>query len=393
MIKISVLGDIMCEWPFFNAASSMDGKFDFSGAFDGIKGFLKESDFIIGNLETPVAGQKLEYTKRNALYSFNTPPEFLNELKSLGVDLLLTANNHCVDRGIEGLFNTIDELDARGIKHTGTYKNESDDIFYHRMENYTFSVISCTASTNAGITKCAPGLDCVNLLSRQDINTKKGRKAIKSYIANQIISPRVFLKLKEVIGIKKLMPIIDDRVEHDMVDNYLVRLVEQIERAKQNSDFVIVCPHMGGQFNLRPGKFSERVMECISEAKPDCVIASHPHILQKIEVKNGIPCFYSIGNVTMSMCSNYIIHDNHPDLGIIVNIYINPGKSVEYTYSITKIIEDANGFIRVYMLYDLIKNSSGSIEKGYIDDFNTAVNLLGMKEFKTKIIPVPEIRI
>ena len=45
------------------------------------------------------------------------------------------------------------------------------------------------------------------------------------------------------------------------------------------------------------------------------------------------------------------------------------------------------------MLYDLIKNSSGSIEKGYIDDFNTAVNLLGMKEFKTKIIPVPEIRI
>ena len=99
MKKITFLGDIMCEKPFLKAAIKRNN--DFYSTFARLQEMLSESDFVAGNLETPIAGKELGYTKD--LYAFNTPSEFLDGLKKLKIDLYLTANNHCLDRGVKGL--------------------------------------------------------------------------------------------------------------------------------------------------------------------------------------------------------------------------------------------------------------------------------------------------
>ena len=38
-----------------------------------------------------------------------------------GVNCVTTANNHCLDQGLEGLVRTIKELDRNQVLHTGTF--------------------------------------------------------------------------------------------------------------------------------------------------------------------------------------------------------------------------------------------------------------------------------
>ena len=111
----------MCERPLLKACYSNKG-YNFKSVFEVTKKLFNNSDYVIGNLETVFAGEEAGYT--NSLYSFNTPDEFLDALKESGIDLFLTANNHCLDRGIEGLRRTVHELDSRNIfKRERTKKN------------------------------------------------------------------------------------------------------------------------------------------------------------------------------------------------------------------------------------------------------------------------------
>ena len=67
--KITFTGDIMCEKAMLDSYFK-DKSSDFDDIFMDIKDFLKESDYIVGNLETPVDDHQ-KYT--NDIFSFNTP--------------------------------------------------------------------------------------------------------------------------------------------------------------------------------------------------------------------------------------------------------------------------------------------------------------------------------
>ena len=83
MLKISFLGDILCQMPFLKAAQQRGD--NFYTAFSPLAPILKESDFVVANLETPIAGEDAGYS--NELYSFNTPTKFLDARKKLKLDL------------------------------------------------------------------------------------------------------------------------------------------------------------------------------------------------------------------------------------------------------------------------------------------------------------------
>lgn len=68
------------------------------------------------------------------MYSFNTPDRFVCSMKSAGIDYVSTANNHCLDRGTEGLIRTLDLLDQYGIKHFGTYRSKEERTSYELLE-------------------------------------------------------------------------------------------------------------------------------------------------------------------------------------------------------------------------------------------------------------------
>lgn len=109
-MKITFLGDIMAEPPVLKAAKRKDG-YDFRGVFAYTKKLIEQSDFVVGNLETPLAGKQAGYT--NTHLRFNAPDEYVDALLDAGVKLVSTANNHTFDRGYEGCKIALGNLPQR----------------------------------------------------------------------------------------------------------------------------------------------------------------------------------------------------------------------------------------------------------------------------------------
>ena len=88
-----------------------------------VAGVIGECDIRITNLETNLS----EFGDFGNAYSggtwLNTEPKDFDDLTKFGFNYYGTANNHCLDYGYYGLFSTIEELDKRGLAHSGTGKN------------------------------------------------------------------------------------------------------------------------------------------------------------------------------------------------------------------------------------------------------------------------------
>ena len=120
MTRLTFVGDIACDRPLLKAAKH-GGKYDFSRVFQTQEVF-QGSDFVIGNLESCFGGG--HYGKKP--YHYSVPDSFGDAIRDAGFDLVSTANNHCLDEGVEGLERTIKVLDRLGISHTGTFAQVED---------------------------------------------------------------------------------------------------------------------------------------------------------------------------------------------------------------------------------------------------------------------------
>lgn len=110
-LRISMAGDIM--W----MRKGWDGFLS-----EEVLSFLSQRDIVLGNLETPVSSDHKVIECLPDLLSFNSPTSMLDHLARCFTALSI-VNNHCLDQGIVGLFNTIRELDARKILHAGACVN------------------------------------------------------------------------------------------------------------------------------------------------------------------------------------------------------------------------------------------------------------------------------
>lgn len=356
MIKISFIGDIMCEPLMLKAAGKADGSFDFSPVFAHVKDLLAESDYVVGNLETPLAGKQAVYV--NELFSFNAPDEFAQAVKAAGVDFVSTANNHCMDRGLEGLKKTIDALDNAGLSHDGTHSQcQENPPFIVDVKGTKISIIPFTYGTNYGMHHVAlPEQEYVDLLHSDTdpvyLTKKKGKL---SKIKQVIFKP---LKTEQIAAIKKALGMEynysrkDDYLDKDKVKPYFSRLERKIKKAKEAADLVMFYPHVGGQFNIEPGRFTEYTVEKGLSFGADAIIASHPHIVQKAEISGKVPVFYSIGNFSMSPNSVYLLHENLPEYGLIVHLYIEEGKIKKTTFSVIKMKEEKDSILTVIPVAD-----------------------------------------
>ena len=72
-MKITIIGDIICDKPMLKAAK----KTGFKEMFNPLKEYLKDSDYVIANLETSISNKK--HTKNT--FSFCNPPTLLDTLK------------------------------------------------------------------------------------------------------------------------------------------------------------------------------------------------------------------------------------------------------------------------------------------------------------------------
>lgn len=126
--SVLVTGDMLVHthlWQQAEQDAAAAGKpgLDFGPLLEGQRRYISNSDLAICHQETPVAGPEGPFS---AYPSFNVPPQIITAAKNVGYQACTTASNHTIDRGTDGLLRTLDALDAAGLKHTGSYRTETE---------------------------------------------------------------------------------------------------------------------------------------------------------------------------------------------------------------------------------------------------------------------------
>ena len=287
-IKISAVGDILMWRPQIQSGKISENEYSFDYMFNEVKPLLKESDIVMGNLETNLAGRELNYQFINPKTRwpvFNCPDELSQALKNSGFNVLTTANNHCLDKGIDGMKRTLDILDKVGFNHTGTF---------HSLDDSKKKLI---------------------------MDVKGIRVGILSYTYGTNLNP-----------IPKDEPWAVNLINNDMLGD--------IYKMKKRVDLTIVCIHFGREFSRHPNEEQKNWVQQCFEYGADIVLGAHPHVIQPMKIKyvkdiDGIEkerfVIYSLGN----FISDIMLNNIHTVSGVILNLSIT--KSPQGNTSITHI--------------------------------------------------------
>lgn len=206
------------------------------------------ADVRVANLECVVATRGEAGSKN---YTFRAHPQVLPVLRR-HLDGVTLANNHSGDYGREAFAEMLDLLGAANLAQVGGGHNLS--------EAHTPWVVE-----RAGL-----------------------RVAMLSY--NEFM-PRSFEADHDAPGIAWS----EDE-----------QAVADIKRARQQhrADVVLVFMHWGWENELSANSRQRQLARLLIDAGADAIIGGHPHVTQDIELYQGKPILYSVGNFIMKETDN-----------------------------------------------------------------------------------------
>lgn len=355
-IKLSFLGDITCDRPMLKAAKRSDGTFDFEPSLRALKTVLADSDYVVGNLETVCAGAENGYNP--GALTYNSPDVLLHALKSAGISMVTTANNHCLDCGGAGLRRTIELLDQLQIDHTGTYKTDvpiQERFLIREIAGIRVAFVSLTDCINNRANGTVhPQKDWILVNQLRSYKTLASGNKLKELL--KYILPIERLKeLKASRNRKKGVKLVKARTDNENIDSrdmpQIEWAIDLLKAARRESDFVVACVHCGGQFNAEPGKHSIQLYDML-EPYTDAIIGNHPHVVQRADIKDGKLRAYSLGSVNMSPSADYVTHEYAPEYSVVLNLYLrkeDTGNVVlsKLSFSLLRAQEDENGYVTV----------------------------------------------
>lgn len=261
-ITLLFVGDLMQHQAQIDAAQTPEGNYDYSPCFSLVKEQISRADIAIGNLEVTLAGKPYR-----GYPNFSAPDEYLQAIKDAGFDVLLTANNHCLDRGKKGMERTICMLDSLHIPYAGTYRNATE-----RRQRYPFF-----------------------------INKNGFRIAILNYTYG-------------TNGIKVTPPNIVNFIDKD-----IIRQDIRSAQARQ-PDAIIACMHWGEEYKSLPNREQRELADWLFKQGVTHIIGSHPHVIQPMELRTEGTrqhiVVYSLGNFISNMSAA------HSDGGLIFTLQL-----------------------------------------------------------------------
>lgn len=353
-MRITFLGDVMINEDQLSLCRHGE-TYDFSSVSDALNGVFRDSDYVIANLESPVAGENMGYTKE--LYSFNTPSSVLDALKKSYVNMVQTSNNHCLDRGVEGLRQTIKNIEASGLEYIGTHVKPEDSYKIIDVNGIRVGVLAYTYGTNAFENGCYLSREeeySVDLLQEQELSGSYERLVYKG----SSVPAKVLRKISVNAATDKYAAPVYDRREPDKKQRN--RLAGQIGKCvKEDADYVVVLLHIGGQYNEEPTRYTKEMCGFCLENGADLVVANHEHIIHSYDDKrcegSGF-CWYSLGNF---MSSNGVISgpfDKMCQYSLVLDSDLertDSGICVRYSFRLFSSCENEKGQIIPRPVYDL----------------------------------------
>ncbi len=252
-VTLVMAGDMLMHMPVNRSGMRADGDKDFSHLFTYTKKYISNADIAIVNQEVILGGEELGIT---GYPMFNTYYEVGDALANAGFDVVLHATNHAMDRGKDGLMNCISywennhpDITYLGIQDT---EEEQDEIFVFEKKGIKISILNYTYGLN-GLPLPEDMPYAVNLMDKE-------------------------------------------------------KMAEDIKKANEISDFVVVCPHWGTEYVLKASAYQKDYAQFFLENGVDLVIGTHPHVIEPVEILkddsgNEMLVYYSLGNYVNSTAS------------------------------------------------------------------------------------------
>lgn len=336
---ITFTGDLLIYQRQDKGCLGKNGCRDYSPIFEQVKPLLKDSDYVVGSFETTLAGAKAGYTK--SAISFNTPDELLSALKDAGFGLLTTANNHCLDRGEEGLRRTILRIKEAGLEYTGT--RISDDEPAYLVKNFdgtTVAFVAYTYGTNSDANGYIVPKEkeyLVNLMRPQDAFHQK---PLWKRMAKAVLFP--VLKKRHKRGI-----VVDCVSEQELSsgrnEDYEKQMLDTIRRARKEADLVIACLHSGGQFNSEVGAYTQHLFDIIADVGTDAIVCNHAHKILPIYKKGDCIVASALGNFSFAPGEGYWVDGVKAEYSALLTLEIADKKIVSYKTDVCKCVYNKNG--------------------------------------------------
>ena len=365
-MKITVFGDIMCEPPVLKAAKQKDGSYNFDYVFENVKDIINKSDYVIGNLEFPMAGADVGYT--NTYVNFNAPDDYARATKDAGFNVVSVVNNHTLDRGFDGMINTLKVLEDIQLPYTGAFLPEKgrDEAFYFESGGVKFALIAYTYTTNEKLKDGDEKQKYINYLRKpQDgAYTDEYLKRMYNWVDKVFknIKEEHIASIKRILGMEAVVVRPDDYLDEEAAKPFIEQFISDVKAAKEKADFVICYPHVGGQFNEKPGKVSEYTFKKLLEAGADAIIASHSHIIQKAYFEGNVPVAYCLGNFNMDENSSIVPKETLPAFGLAMHLYFDGKDLTKVTYTMLRSVKK-KGKLVTYPVYDLYNSLKTDKEK------------------------------
>lgn len=212
-----------------------------------IQPFFSEADFSSVNLESPVT-VNLTDPNSEKKYILFTLPGSLPALREIGLSYVALGNNHVYDYLDPGLRDTLDNLNATGIAHSGAGFNatEAFSAYHVTLNNTSYAFLAMTSIDGAEHT--------INYVA----DDRKGGAA----------------NLKNTTMVRAA-------IANESRDGYVP----------------VVQIHGGDEYTYSPPEFISTRMDLVTKAGAGLVITHHPHMAEGVGIVNGVVVMEGIGNL------------------------------------------------------------------------------------------------
>lgn len=251
---VAASGDILLHnYVIQDGKANAGGKgYNFDPMFDQVRDTITAADLAICHQETPISADNTQLTVPRTL-SFNAPKEIATALKNAGFDGCDTASNHTYDRGLKGVKDTLDVLDAAGLKHAGGSRDEAEAKAppIHEVKGVKVGHLaySYTITNNAGPDKTVPA-----------------------------DAPWLKAMLWPLIGKDQII-----------ADAKAIRA--------RGAEYVVVSMHWGDQYIHQPNaQQRELAKDLLTSPEVDLILGDHVHVVQPCEKIGDKYVIYGMGN-------------------------------------------------------------------------------------------------
>ena len=232
-VTLLFAGDILFDPNYSVMAKVLQNGGDIgNGIAPDLIGEMQSADIMMLNNEFAYSDRGAPTPEKQ--FTFRARPDSVAYLTDMGVDIVSLANNHAYDYGEQALLDSLQILQAEGIPYVGAGVNEQEASapVYFIINDMKIAFTKGATETSPGVFRCFNG----------------------------------------------------------------EKLMQTVAQAKEESDFVVVYIHWGTENQEETDWLQNKQAPELVEAGADLIIGDHPHILQRIEIIDGVPVIYSLGN-------------------------------------------------------------------------------------------------